>query len=134
MASGIVVDTSALIAVIAGEADAEMFAAKLLEHAGDVAISGPTLVEATIVADARFGRPGIELIRITLERVGGTVAAFDESLARTASNAWQRFGKGRHPARLNLGDCFSYALAKHLGLPLLYKGADFSQTDVASAL
>ena len=69
-----------------------------------------------------------------LERVGIEIVPFDRGLADQARSAFLRFGKGRHPAGLNMGDCAAYALAKSRGLPLLYKGGDFARTDVASAL
>jgi ribonuclease VapC len=69
-----------------------------------------------------------------LERVGTEIVPFDRSLADEAQRAFLRFGKGRHPAALNMGDCAAYALAKSRGLPLLYKGGAFGRTDVASAL
>lgn len=131
---GLVIDTSALSAIVFGEADAERFADALVRHVGACVISAPTLVAAEIVARARLGDVGAELVHAVLERVSVTVEPFDEALARAAATAWARFGKGRHPAQLNLGDCYSYALSKQLDLPLLFKGNDFTQTDLRSAL
>jgi len=130
----LVVDTSALAAIVFGEPDAETYAGVLLRHAGSCALGGPTLVEAEIVVESRLGPSGSHLLAEILERTSATVMPFDAGLARGAIGAWRRFGKGRHPARLNLGDCFSYALSKHHNAPLLFKGHDFAQTDVLSAL
>jgi ribonuclease VapC len=92
-----------------------------------------SLIEATIVVDARQGADAVRdlefLVDATVE-----IVPVDVEHARAAAAAWRRFGKGRHPAALNFGDCFSYALARLAGVPLLYKGDDFSQTDVAAAL
>lgn len=130
----IAVDTSALMSVILGEQDADVYAGALADHAGDVCISAATLVESRIVAAAKQGGEatadlGALLVAIRVETVG-----VDEEQADIASAAWTRFGRGRHPAALNFGDCFSYALARSRGVPLLFKGADFGQTDIASVL
>lgn len=130
----IVCDTSALAAVVFGEEDAEALVSVLLEHAGAVWVGAATLVETGIVVEARQGpEAGSDLI-LLLERLAAEIVPMDHDQARAAVAAWRRFGKGRHPAGLNLGDCFAYALARTHGLPLLFKGADFSQTDVHSAL
>lgn len=133
MGSAVAVDTSALVAVLFGEPDATAYADALGRNVGMCALAAPTLVESRVVVASRFGPPGVDLLTTMLERISATIVPFDASLADAASEAWRRFGKGRHPARLNLGDCFSYALAKHRGIPLLYKGDDFAQTDIASA-
>ena len=128
-----IVDSSALIAVIVGEPDAPEITARLLAERGAV-ISAVNYIETAIVADARMRASGraeafgevmrlfrLEVAEVTLER------------AEAAREAYRRFGKGYHPARLNFGDCFAYALAKELGEPLLFKGADFARTDVEPA-
>ena len=127
------VDTSALVAVILGEADAEVYLSALVSHAGDVHLSAVTLVEAGIVVEAKQGREASDDLQTLLGHVGSTVYPVDASQARAAVAAWRRFGKGKHPAGLNLGDCFSYALARRLSAPLLFKGNDFAQTDIGSA-
>ena len=132
--AGLVIDTSALAAIIFGEADAERYADVLVRHVGACTISAPTLVEVEIVTRARLGDDGAELLTTVLQRVSATVEPFDERLAHAAAAAWVRFGKGRHPAQLNLGDCYSYALSRQLEVPLLFKGNDFAQTDVRSAM
>ncbi len=127
----IAVDTSSLVAVVLGESDAERHLERL--ELGPARLSSVSLVEATIVVDARQGADAVRdlefLVDATVE-----IVPVDVEHARAAAAAWRRFGKGRHPAALNFGDCFSYALARLAGVPLLYKGDDFSQTDVAAAL
>ncbi len=130
----LVVDTSALAAVIFGEADAEHLLAIMIDHAGDLHVSAATLVEAGIVVEARQGPEASDDLRTLLRGVSATVAEVDAEQAERAIAAWRRFGKGRHPAGLNLGDCFAYALTKQTGSALLFKGDDFTQTDVVSAV
>lgn len=130
----IAVDTSALIAVILGENDAEMFAGALADRVGEIGVSAATLVETRIVAEAKQGADATGDLRLLLETVRADIVSVDAEQADIATAAWMRFGRGRHPAALNFGDCFSYALAKSLGAPLLFKGSDFAQTDIASVL
>lgn len=87
-----------------------------------------------MVIESRLGEPGTRLLASLIQSVAMEIVPFDAALARMAGAGWRRFGKGRHEASLNLGDCFSYALSKSLGAPLLYKGENFSRTDIASAL
>ncbi len=126
----IVVDTSALAAVIFGESDAERYSSLLHNHAGECLISAATRVEIGIVVEARQGPEATTDLASLLAITGMNIEPLDAEQAAIAMRAWQRFGKGHHPAALNLGDCFSYALAKVTGSPLLYKGDDFTQTDV----
>lgn len=128
-----VVDTSALGSILFQEPDEPVFL-RALAAADAALISAATLVEATSMCarDATSVKEG-ELNRM-LERSGIQVVAFDAAQAEIARAAYRRYGKGRHPARLNLGDTFSYALAIHLGEPLLFKGNDFAQTDVTPAV
>ncbi|RIQ33701.1 type II toxin-antitoxin system VapC family toxin [Jiangella rhizosphaerae] len=130
MTPGLVVDTSALIAVTFGEADAHRYSRLLGDHRGDVAVSAATLVEAKIVAAGQRGDAAVENLAALVDAVAIEVTPVDAEQAALAYAAWRRFGKGRHPAGLNFGDCFSYALAKQLGVPLLFKGEDFPQTDI----
>lgn len=130
----IAIDTSALVAVVFGESDASQFAEAMLAHAGDCVISAATLVEAGIVAEARQGPNAAQDLRLLIERIAAEVVPVDAEAATVAVGAWQRFGRGRHQAGLNFGDCLSYALAKCSGTPLLYKGADFAQTDIARVI
>lgn len=129
----IAIDTSALAAVVFGEVDAPQFAAAMLANAGDCVLSAATLVEAGIVVDAKQGQGATQDLRLLIRQIGAEIVPVDEQTAWVAIAAWQRFGKGRHQAGLNLGDCFAYALAKVSGAPLLYKGEDFTQTDVGRA-
>lgn len=130
----VTVDTSALLSILLGEDDAELMAATLSMNAGDVLISAATLVEARIVASTKRGTEGTSDLDALLQAIQAEVVPLDAAQANLASAAWNRFGRGRHPAALNFGDCFSYALAKSQGAALLFKGNDFSQTDIASAL
>lgn len=129
-----IVDTSALIAILAKEEDAPRFISALGDAAGGIAISAATVVEATIVAEGRGGPAlGRQLDRL-LQRIRAEIVPVAADQVEIARDGWRRFGKGRHPARLNLGDCFAYALARQRGEPLLFKGDDFAQTDVKKAL
>lgn len=128
----IVADTSALVAVVFGEPDYAIYAAAL--DGNRAAISAATLTEALLVVTGRHGPEGTRELELVVETAIDEIHSLDAQCARTALAAWRRFGKGRHPAALNLGDCFSYAAAKAVGAPLLFKGNDFAQTDIASAL
>ena len=92
------------------------------------------VLELRVAVTRRFGIPDAARVDAFLRYADVEVAPFDDQLAAIASAAYTRFGKGLHPARLNLGDCVSYALAQRLNEPLLYKGDDFSKTDIRSAL
>ena len=128
-----VVDTSALLAILQDEPERRAFA-DAIEGAASCRISAANLVEVSIVVEARHGAEGVRVLDRLLEIAAIEVVPVDLAQARLARDAWQRFGKGRHPAGLNFGDCFAYALAMSLREPLLYKGEDFACTDVASAL
>ena len=127
-----VLDTSALIAILANEPERREFIEKL-EAADSRLISAATLVEASIVIETKFGADGQKFLDLFIDRAGIEIAPVDEHQAREAQLAYSRFGKGRHVAALNLGDCFPYALAVTSGEPLLYKGSDFAATDVEPA-
>lgn len=126
-----VIDTSALIAVVLGEPDAEQFSDTMA--AANASMSAASFVEASIMAEGRLGQSGTAVLAAVLHEADIVVKPVDLDQAHLAVGAWRRFGKGRHPARLNLGDCFSYALARSLDEPLLFKGDDFAQTDIRSA-
>jgi ribonuclease VapC len=129
----IIIDTSAIIAILAREADADFFLGVISDNTGCV-ISAATLVELSIVG-RRFRRAvGLTTYDDFLIRYEIAIHSFDEAQARIAADAYRRFGRGNHPAGLNFGDCFSYALAKSLGSPLLFKGEDFALTDVRRAV
>lgn len=129
----IVVDSSALLALLLGEARAADVAAAL-EGDPEPLLPAPTLVEASIVAEARFGAEGALALQQIIREAGIVVPPFDEADAAEAVDAWRRFGKGRHRAGLNLGDCFAFATAARLGVPLLFVGEDFARTGITSAL
>jgi ribonuclease VapC len=93
-------------------------------------LSAASLLEASIVIESRKGEAGGRELDLLIYRGGIEVVGVDQDQAETARAAWRRFGKGRHPAGLNYGDCFAYALAKSRHLPLLFRGDDFSQTDI----
>lgn len=126
-----VVDTSAVVAVLFGEPGAEGVEHKLMDAPG--IMSAATRVELGIVVEARAGPAGAQLLEELLARVGVRVEPVDQGLADEALVCWRRFGRGRHPAGLNYGDTFSYALARRMGLPLLFVGEDFARTDVQAA-
>jgi ribonuclease VapC len=130
----IAIDTSALVAVIFGEQDSSLYAGAMLSSAGDCMISAATLLEASIVVEAKQGPSATQDLRMLVEQIGAEIVPMDQASRSVAFAAWRRFGNGRHAAALNLGDCFSYALAKTSGAPLLYKGDDFAHTDIPSAL
>lgn len=125
-----VIDTSALVAILQDEPEADAFA-ELLARADDPLISAATLFECSMVQAKT--RRGLENLDDLLLAAGIRVAAVDVAQAHAAREAWVRYGKGQSPARLNFGDCFSYALAITTGRPLLFKGDDFAQTDVTPA-
>jgi ribonuclease VapC len=128
-----VVDTSALVAIFLLEPEAERFAHRILE-APTAAISAANLLEAGIILDARIGgEDSSELDEFVVE-VGLEVEPVTVDQVRVARQAYRIYGRGNHPAGLNFGDCFAYALAKTTGLPLLFKGDDFAQTDLAQGV
>ena len=124
-----VADTSAIVAILFGEPGADEVERRLVS--APCAMSAATLVELRIVIEAKTGPAGAQLLDELLARVGMQIEPVDAGLAEEAIVCWRRFGKGRHPAGLNYGDTFSYALARRLGRPLLFVGDDFSRTDVA---
>lgn len=128
----IVVDTSAIVALLFGEPAASDVEHRLLNTRA--IMSATTLVELGIVVEAKSGPAGTQLLDELLRRLAIDIEPVDAPLAADAIEAWRRFGKGRHPAALNFGDTFSYALARRLALPLLFVGDDFAQTDITSAL
>jgi len=128
----VVLDTSALAAMLFDEPERERFI-ELLADADDPLISAATLAEAAIVVQSRIGDGGLADLDELLSTAGVRCVAVDLAQAQAARDAFSRFGKGRAAAGLNYGDCFSYALAKVAQRPLLFKGEDFSQTDVTAA-
>ena len=126
-----VIDTSAILAVLLREPDAGMFRLAITRDPLRL-MSAVSALEATCVLESRRGlRAGLEF-ELVVHKINIRVMAFDLNQLDIARDAWRRFGRGRHPASLNFGDCAAYALTKATGEPLLFKGRDFSLTDVAS--
>ena len=128
-----VIDSSALLAILQDEPERRRFN-EAIEAAAERLLSVATFLEVSIVIDARFGPPGLHHVDLFLDRADIELVEVDEEQARIARDAYSRFGKGRHPAGLNLGDCFSYALANTRRLPLLFKGEDLARTDLVAAI
>ena len=124
-----IIDTSALLAILQDEPERRGFN-EAIEMADSRRVSAAAFVEASIVIESRFGADGLRALDLFMERAGIEVMPVDVEQARAAREGFMRFGKGRHAAGLNFGDCFPYALARVLGEPLLFKGADFARTDV----
>lgn len=127
-----VIDTSALLAILMQEPEAENFAQAIAADPR-LLISAFSLLEASVVVAARKGPAAVGELDLLIHRASVEVVSFNTEQAEVAREAWMRYGKGRHPAALNLGDCCSYALSQISGEPLLYKGSDFPQTDVCHA-
>lgn len=127
-----IVDASAILAILLDEPDAERYE-ETIASAWPCRMSVIGFLEAAIVAESRGGDAmGREFDNLAAQLEMEQVPVSLEQ-AQVARDAWRRFGKGRSPARLNFGDCFAYALAKTSGEPLLFKGADFAQTDIEAA-
>lgn len=130
----IVVDTSAMVAFLRSEPEAEAIE-ELLDSDSELRMSAFNVLETKVVLRTRFGAHAASDFELLLAKADIAVEPFDAAQAELAFQAYRKFGKGSgHPAQLNLGDCTSYALAASLGVPLLYKGDDFTHTDVVSAL
>jgi ribonuclease VapC len=127
-----IVDTSALTAIFFGEPEAANFSRIILE-AQQCRISVANFLELCMVVERQMGTDGGRQIDIFLRRAGIAIEPITVEQGHVARQAFLDFGKGRHPAGLNFGDCFAYALAKTAGEHLLFKGRDFSQTDIVAA-
>jgi ribonuclease VapC len=129
----VVVDTSAIVAIVMDEAEAGAFARAIL-GARSVLIAAPTLLEVRLVLERRKSQEFAERLSETIAVLNPQIVAFGREHLQAAHDGYRRFGKGSgHPAQLNFGDCFAYALAKTTGLPLLFKGGDFARTDIIPA-
>lgn len=128
-----IVDTSALIAILLRESDAADYL-HALAQIPRWGIAAQNRTELLMVATVRLGSDGSRFAHELLNRYQIQTLPLDESLADAAAAAFERYGKGRHPAGLNFGDCFAYALARQVNVPLLFKGNDFAQTDVSRAI
>ncbi len=124
-----VVDTSALLVILLGEAERGRFL-RLLSESETRLLSAANALETAIAVEARRGEAAGRELDLFLHRTEIEIVAVDSEQFSIARFAWRRFGKGRHPASLNFGDCFAYALTKTSNEPLLAKGEDFRQTDL----
>jgi ribonuclease VapC len=125
-----VLDSSAVIAILFDEPERPAFTTAI-ERASRRLISAANLLESAVVVEARRGEQAGRELDLLLHRAEVQTVSVDADQVKIARSAWRRFGKGRHPAALNFGDCFAYALASATGEPLLFKGEDFGHTDVA---
>ena len=128
-----VVDTSALIAILFGEPEA-LFFTRSIADASRKLISAFNALETGIVVEARKGEAGGRELDLLIHRAQIEIVAMNVDQTELARATWRKYGKGNHPADLNIGDCCAYALAKYSGEPLLFKGNDFSQTDIQVAI
>lgn len=127
-----VIDTSAVVAILGMEPESARLA-QAIEADPNRLISAATMVETGLVIESRYGTAGGRELDLLVAKAGLSIESVSAEHADIAREAWRRFGKGRHPAGLNFGDCFSYALARTSGEPLLFKGGDFANTDVSVA-
>ena len=128
-----VLDTSALVAILLNEPESPVFRDAIEADAVRL-LSAASLLETAIVIEARFGEPGGRELDLLVHKAAVQVVSVDVEQVENARHAFRNFGKGRHPAGLNYGDCFSYALSRVSGEPLLFKGEDFARTDVRTVI
>ena len=124
-----VIDTSAIIAILLNEPENESIT-EVLAKSSKRLMSAFTALECGVVIEAKKGEPGGREMDLLFHKLNITIVNMDSKQFEIARKAWRLFGKGRHPAKLNIGDCCSYALSAHSGEPLLFKGDDFSKTDI----
>jgi ribonuclease VapC len=124
-----VIDTSALLAILQNEPERRKFN-EAIEAAETRSLSTASFLETSMIVESRYGADGVRDLDLLIAKAKVSLVPVDEDQAHLARQGFQKYGKGRHPAGLNYGDCFSYALARSLEQPLLFKGNDFSQTDV----
>ena len=127
-----IIDSSVVLAILFGEPDAERYE-RAIAQATRCRMSVANLVEAAMVVEARIGASGGDQLDILVERSPIELIPVTIEQGQAARRAWRRFGKGNHPAGLNFGDCFAYALAETMRESLLFKGSDFSLTDIEPA-
>ena len=128
-----IVDTSAVVAILFRESDAQRYE-EAIAAAPHCRMSVANFVEAAMVIESKDGPARGESLDVLIDEASMELAPVTPQHAYAAREAWRRYGKGNHPAALNFGDCFAYALAKISGEPLLFKGGDFALTDVEDAL
>lgn len=126
-----VIDTSALVAILQDEPERSVFN-EAIEVADRRVMSAASFVETSMIIESRYGPDGIRTLDLFIGKAQIELAAVDSDQAHIARDAFRHYGKGRHPAGLNFGDCFAYALAKALDEPLLFKGMDFTLTDITT--
>ena len=124
-----VIDTSALVTILLGEPEAEAFARAIADDPKKL-IGAFNALETGIVIEARKGQAGGRELDLLFHRAGIEIVSMNTEQMELARAAWRHFGKGNHPAGLNIGDCCAYAVAKYTGEPLLFKGEDFNRTDI----
>jgi ribonuclease VapC len=124
-----VLDTSAVLAILQDEPERRRFN-EAIETAEARSLSTASFVECSMILESRYGADGVRDLDLFIAKAQVLLAPVDEDQSYLARRAFQQYGKGRHPAGLNFGDCFSYALSRALDEPLLFKGKDFSKTDV----
>ena len=123
-----VVDSSALAAILLNEPEAESFA-KIITSGERCLISAFSALETAVVIEAKKGPAGGRELDLLLYKIGADIIPLDQGQYQLARDAWRKYGKGRHPAGLNIGDCCSYALSRYTGELILFKGEDFRKTD-----
>lgn len=124
-----VIDSSALLAILQNEPERRAFN-ESIEAAEQVLLSTASFVEISMIVESRLGSDGVRDLDLFIAKARITLIPVDEEQAHLAVQAFRRYGKGRHPAALNFGDCFSYALARAQADALLFKGDDFAHTDI----
>jgi ribonuclease VapC len=127
-----IVDTSALLAILFEEPEGQRLDVTIVKTA-DCRMCSANLLEASLILQSRKGQDGVRDLDLLMARFKIEIVDFTESHALVAREAFRRYGKGRHPAQLNFGDCMAYAVAREAGEELLFKGTDFGRTDIASA-
>ncbi len=127
-----IIDSSAVVAILNREPEAERYE-EAIATATQPRVSVASLLEASIVVEGRGGAAAGDQLDLLVQRFGIALEPVTVEQMQAARRAWRRFGRGNHPAALNFGDCFAYALAETTGEKLLYKGEDFARTDVEAA-
>lgn len=127
-----VLDSSAVLAILFDEPERKTFTTAVEQDRRRL-MSAANLLESAMIIESRRGEPAGRELDLLLHRAGVQIVPVDAEQVESARSAWRRFGRGRHPAGLNFGDCFAYALAATTGEPLLFKGDDFQRTDVPAA-
>lgn len=125
----IVVDSSALLAIFLDEPEQQKFSIAILSS-DEIIMSAPNFVETAIVIEARYGIGGTADLEFLTSKLNIKIVDFTQRQSAIAVKAFRNYGKGKHPAGLNICDCYAYALAKDYDVPLLFKGNDFSKTDI----